>query len=228
MTHVHISLRSRNSKTGPIPVSTTSAKTCPPSCGLFDVCYAKASHLNMHWQRVTSGANAISWTAFTKTVRALADGQLWRHNQAGDLPGTGEAIDREALAALVEANAGKRGFTYTHKPVLPKTRQAQNNRTDIARANRAGFTINLSGNNLGHADQLAALRIGPVVTVLPRDVTSNVRTPQGRLVVVCPAVTHANVTCATCGLCQRANCNVIVGFPAHGVLVKRADSVARS
>ncbi|WP_418224539.1 DUF7227 family protein [Bradyrhizobium diazoefficiens] len=32
---------------------------------------------------------------------------------------------------------------------------------------------------------------------------------------MCPAITHENVTCASCALCQRQR-SAIIGFPAHG------------
>jgi hypothetical protein len=149
----------------------------------------------------------------------LADGQLWRHNQAGDLPGIGDKIDRQALTKLVEANRGRRGFTYTHKPMSIANRLA------IAKANAKGFTVNLSADNLAEADALASLRIGPVVVVLPSDQLTNTTTPDGRKVVICPAVTHDNVTCATCQLCARQR-DAIVGFPAHGARSALASRVA--
>ncbi len=144
-----------------------------------------------------------------------AYGNIWRHNQAGDLPGVNHALDTSKLAELVAANAaaGMRGFTYTHKPL-----RSAKERKAIAGANAAGFTINLSGNSPAHADTLVDLRIGPVVTVLPADVHGNVdlHTPAGRRIVVCPATYRDDVTCASCQLCQRAERKTIVGFPAHG------------
>jgi len=73
------------------------------------------------------------------------------------------------LAQLVEANQGKRGFTYSHKPATGANREA------VAAANKAGFTINLSANNLSHADELAAHEIAPVVVVLPANVQGNAK-----------------------------------------------------
>jgi len=183
-------------------------------------CYAKLGHVSMHWAKVTSGVNAISWEAFCETVKALPSEQLWRHNQAGDLPGLGSKIDTRALAALVKANAGRKGFTYTHKPMgLAENRRA------VANANAKGFTINLSGNNLADADRLADLAIGPVVVVLPKDATANTTTPKVRRVVVCPATQRDDVTCQSCGLCARQR-DVIVGFPAHGVSAAKASAIA--
>lgn len=225
----HLSLKSRNTKTGPIPVSTTSANTCATSC-LFNHenaggCYAESNfHLRQHWNKVSSGKRGDSnWSSFTSQIAKLRNGQLWRHNQAGDLPGDGDTINTAQLSQLVEANKGKRGFTYTHKPLTAENAAA------IKDANVNGLTINLSGNNLAHADELAAAKIAPVVVVLPASVEGNVTvaTPAGRRVVVCPATYREDVNCASCGLCQVRDRKVIVGFPAHGAATAAADAVAR-
>jgi hypothetical protein len=166
----------------------------------------------------------LTWDELCAAVTEFDADQLWRHNQAGDLPGDGSAIDIVALAQLTEANKGKRGFTYTHKPPTP------DNAAAIKAANDGGFTINLSGNNLAHADKLADLGVAPVVTLLPSEVQGNVKveTPAGRRVVVCPATYRDDVSCATCGLCQRKDRKVIVGFPCHGAQKKAADAVSRA
>jgi len=221
---IHLSLKSRNVKTGPIPVSTSTAESCPTSCPFNSAntggCYAESGPLAMHWRKVTQGQRGDMFAAFCAKIKALPLGQLWRHNQAGDLAGQGDALDVAALDALAEANKGKRGFTYTHKPL----NNAQE-RDAIKRANDSGFTVNLSGNTLQHADALADLGIAPVVVVLPIDATRNTVTPQGRRVVVCPATQRDDISCATCKLCQVAKRDSIVGFPAHGVGKKRAQTV---
>lgn len=222
----HLTLKSHNTKTGPIPVSTTSSDSCPRTCGMWDACYAKQGPMRAHWMSVDSGRSLTHGTAygmglraFLKAIRALPMGQLWRHNQAGDLPGKDTAIDTGALDALVEANRGKRGFTYTHKPMLEgqgKTEQYLLNRAAVARANREGFTVNLSADTLAQADKLATLGIAPVVVALPTSMDSNTTTPSGRKVVICPAITREGVTCASCKLCAWREREVIIGFPAHG------------
>lgn len=171
----------------------------------------------------------MAWEAFLAEVKRLPLGLLWRHNQAGDLPGSNNLIDADALASLTKANTGRRGFTYTHKPVLPG--QADNptiegNANAIAKANAGGFTVNLSADTLKEADALAALGIAPVAVLLPKMQLTNTATPAGRKVVVCPAVTRENVSCMTCGLCQRSARSVIVGFPAHGPAKNIATAVA--
>lgn len=215
MYQAHLSLRSANEKTGPIPVSTTTRATCPVDCGMRDACYAASGPLALHWAAVTSGARGTDWQSFAQSIAALPDGQLWRHNQAGDLPGDGHTIDAAALGELVSANRGRRGFTYTHY------RDAQS--LDwIRHANDWGFTVNLSANSLRDADTLADTGAGPVVCVLPSDATQNTRTPAGRRVVVCPATQRDDVSCATCQLCARKR-DVIVGFPGHGTRKRVID-----
>jgi hypothetical protein len=171
----------------------------------------------MFWGKVDDGRTGTDFAAFLKSVAALPRGQLWRHNQAGDLPGMGNAIDGAALAALVAANGG-------------------------------GFTINLSGNNVAHADELAALAIAPVVVVLPIDYARQEnrgqwaetlsayrartaelpkKTPAGQALSVCPA-TYLDTNCQECSLCQRGNRQSIVGFPAHSQNAAKADAIARA
>lgn len=221
-THVHLSPVSSNAKTGPIPVSTTSATTCPPSCPFNKGggCYAGSGPLALHWRAVTARERGLAWNKFCAEIAALPEGQLWRHNQAGDLPGTGERIAAGELRQLVRANRGRRGFTYTHK------HGHRGNLALIRSANAAGFTVNLSANSLTHADELASTGAGPVVCVLPRDTTRNTTTPGGRRVVVCPATQRDDVTCASCGLCARRDRSVIIGFPAHGSGARKASAVA--
>lgn len=212
--------RSGNRKTGPMPVSITTEDTCPPTCGVREACYAKFHHLARHWRRVWE--KGVEWVEFCKCVAALPTGVIWRHNEAGDLPGDGNTVDAKALHQLVSANQGKRGFTYTAKPVLGTGEIARNNRAAIARANAAGFVINLSAVSLADADAKARLRIAPVTVVLPSEVNSSVlTTPEGRKVDVCPHVFDARIQCWFCGLCAEKNRSVIVGFPAHGAGRKR-------
>jgi hypothetical protein len=173
-----------------------------------DGCYASSGPLALHWGAVSNGARGTNWQTFVDQIAALPDGQLWRHNQAGDLPGDGATVDPVALGELVHANIGRRGFTYTHY-------RDSESLAWVRHANAWGFTINLSANDLADADTLADTGAGPVVVVLPSDTSANTATPAGRSVVVCPATQRDDVSCATCQLCQRQR-PTIVGFPAHG------------
>ena len=218
----HLTLKSSNVKTGPIPVSTSSAATCPPTCPFNNSqgCYAGSGPLALHWKKITDGTRGAQFAEFLDKIQALPLGQLWRHNQAGDLPGNGIEIDGAALGDLVKVNFNKRGFTYTHyDPSI------NDNAKYIKGANQFGFTINLSANTPAHADELANLNIAPVVTVLPANQTENTLTPAGRKIVVCPATIREDVSCSTCKLCAVSNREVIIGFPVHGTQKKRAARV---
>lgn len=219
-TWAHLTLKSANAKTGPIPVSTTDPDSCPPSCPFRGAgCYAKSGPLALHWRKIAERERGLPWGEFCISICSLPAGTVWRHNQAGDLPGCGETVNVSELRQLVRANTGKRGFTYSHKR-SPQALEA------IREANAAGFVVNLSGNSLADADALAETGAGPVVCVLPASQTTNTWTPAGRKVVICPATQREGVSCATCQLCARGSRSVIVGFPAHGTGAKRASAIA--
>jgi hypothetical protein len=141
-----------------------------------------------------------------------------------------DKIDGAALRQLVEANRGKRGFTYTHYPLIPHNVQL------IREANENGFTINVSANSPRHADMVAKHGL-PTVTVLPADVdgavTPVVYTPGGLTISVCPATYRDDISCgggngkSACELCQRHKRKSIVGFPAHGSGARKASETAK-
>ena len=159
--------------------------------------------------------------AFCEKIVALPDGQLWRHNEGGDLPSSDRKhIDRVKVAKIVHANKGKKGFTYTHYNPADG-----DNASIIQEANHGGFTVNLSADNLAEADQFKKLNVGPVVVVLPRDQHTNLKTPEGNQVVICPFDTKG-IQCNDCKLCAWRDRKVIIGFPAHGSSAKKAELVA--
>ena len=204
-------------------VTTSTATTCPTSCPFKgNGCYADSGPLKLHWDKVTRKERGDDWSTFISKIKDLPTGSKWRHNQAGDLPGDMEKLDNEKCIELAKANEGKRGFTYTHYDVLNNFQNA----ITVNMMNHLGFTVNVSANNLEHADQLCDLDIAPVATVLPIEQTTNTVTPKGRKVVVCPATYKDDVSCASCMLCEKWDRNVVVGFPAHGTSKKKASVVA--
>jgi len=250
----HLTLKSSNKKTGQIPVSTSTAFTCPDACALkkgpdgAGGCYAEGGPLGMFWRKVTEGKAGRGFAAFLQSVAALPLGTFWRHNQSGDLvpcPNDKERIDAESLRGLVTANAGKQGFTYTHYEPTHA-----DNRKQIKAANLLGFTVNLSGNNFDHADILADVDCGPVVSIAPleyerrhkkekgvltwleslkayksRIAALGLHTKAGRQIVICPATYSDTIDCAACRLCQKQRA-AIVAFPAHGSSKRKADAIA--
>jgi hypothetical protein len=214
----HFIRTSANSKTGAIPVTYTERASCPPSCAHYRAdCYAEDFYTRMAWDKVPERGGDVA--ALCASIAALPDGQLWRHNVAGDLPGDGENVDPVALGEIVRANIGRRGFTYTHKKSADAIDWA-------AHATRWGFTVNLSADDEGEADALAETVL-PVCAIVPSDTPEKSETPAGRTIIVCPAQTRDDVTCETCGLCARADRRVIIGFRAHGTRARIADAKAR-
>lgn len=208
-----------------MPVSTSNSATCPDACPIkLKGCYAKYGPVGMHWRKLDKGEskNAANWPEFLTQIKRIQRGSLWRHNQAGDLNGSNNEIDALALRQLVNANRGKRGFTYTHYPMdtIP-------NMMAVHQANTEGFTVNLSANDVNHADKLKALNVGPVVVIMPRDSEKVSHTPAGNKVVICPAENTDKVNCLSCGLCQIADRNYIIGFRAHGTAAKTVDLIAK-
>jgi hypothetical protein len=174
----------------------------------------------MNWDKVDSGERGVEWETFVNQIDELPDGQLWRHNVAGDLPQTERGtIDRELVKQLVRANIGKRGFTYTHYTPI-----GENLRT-IADSNRAGFTINVSHNSPQEA--LEATHGQPRVTIVPEDFWRTDGRREGTI-VRCPAEYTEAVSCATCQLCQRGDRKDIVGFTVHGTRKGAANDVIAS
>lgn len=229
-------LTSSNKKTGPIPVSMTQRNSCPTSCPLSSDaeggCYAESGHVRIHWQRLER--QGLTLDELCARIAALPRGQLFRHNVAGDLPTVDrEGIDADALRAIVTAARKARGFTYTHHRLDAAASDGRTNAAHIDAANVQGFTVNISTNSPEHADAVAdAYPWLPLVTILPEDAPTISRTPAGRTVVVCPAVTAERqgmppgaVTCASCELCANRERRSIVGFPVHGTGKKKAARV---
>lgn len=217
----HFTRVSGNSKTGPIPVTTSSASTCPTVCPLKgNGCYAEYGPLGLHWRQLSLGNKGTTLSELCASVRKLPEHQLWRWGQAGDLPGDRHEINEAELAQIVEANSQRDGFAFTHyDPAVG------NNAAAILMANTNGFTINLSANSLEHADVLAAQDVGPVVVVVPKDTIKPLKTPAGRHVAICPATVRDDVQCANCGICAKATRKAIIGFPAHGTGVSRVHKM---
>lgn len=209
---------SGNKKTGPIPVSTTSRDSCPSTCRLLGAgCYAENFPLVSHWNKVDQ--RGMDAAIFLKEIKRLPKGQLWRHNQAGDMPSEDGIMDSTFLYSLISANKRKKGFTYTHHLLNPT------NVNLIHYSNKNGFTINASTDNV--TDGIAAYRMGlPTVTILPLD-APNEQIVDGVKIVACPAEKSKRVQCSNCALCQIPDREYIIGFRAHGTRARTVDLIAR-
>lgn len=224
-------LVSKNAKTGPIPVSGSQENTCPTACpfsakdGKLNGCYASYGPIAWHWKKLNNGKVGFEWNEFLAKIKTLPIGQLWRHNQFGDLAGSKNAIDIDKLKELVKANKNRKGFTYTHKPISPEYAESKTNQEAIKFANENGFTVNISCNNLDEVDEAKKINIGPTVVVVSKDCPNTVFTKAGNKVIVCPAQTKENMNCSICRLCSNAKRSVTIGFRSHGMGAKHVEKI---
>lgn len=216
-----------------------SCVTCPPTCPFYyenldngqqkGPCYALNWPLALFWMRLSRGEAGSTFLEVTRRMRELPPGHLVRYGDIGDLPGKGNKIDREKLLGLSEALTGKVGWCYTHKPVLGRRRIA--NRAALGEIQGGALVINLSAEGWNRPDALLALRLGPVVTVLPQEMGNwrRAHTNNGVEIRRCPAE-YSVVTCSTCGgkrgpICARWDREYVVGFTAHGHTVKASQRI---
>lgn len=214
----HFTRSSSNSKTGPIPVTTTSMDSCPTTCTFFKGCYAKSGPILMHWKAVSNGTRGGTKEELFEKIKDLPKNQLWRMNQAGDLPHRNGNIDENFMDGLIKANHKKNGFTYTHHILN------EHNIKEIKKANENGFTVNISANNIEEAAQASSLRI-PIVCVVPSDIKETHFIHKGSKFLVCPATYREKMNCEKCGLCQKKDRKYIVAFPAHGTQKNHVNKI---
>ena len=222
---VHLTLKSSNKKTGPLPTSTTERASCPTTCKFYNKgCYAASGPQNLHWQKISKpdkngNRRGTDFLSFCNSIRKLPKGQLWRHNVSGDLPHVLGYIDESLVNELVRANRGRKGYTYTHHQL------GKDNLKILLEANKRGFTINASTESLQQAD--AAMNKGlPAVVVVDSSKPCPKVTPEGRRVMQCPATKEGStVQCATCGLCAIGERRCVVAFPSHGNSKKHVNQL---
>ena len=210
----HLTLKSKNAKTGPIPVSSSPRQTCPTSCPFAggNGCYGENHGLNFHWDKVSDGTRGVSAAEFFRLIAALLPSALWRHNQVGDLPATAAGkISRRFLKGLVAANQGKRGYTYSHHDL-----SLGENLSLLRMANRQGFTVNASTETESAADAAIASGLPAVLTVASTEKRVTWKTAGGNQVVTCPAQRVDDLTCKACELCHKRPKKLIIAFVAHG------------
>lgn len=209
----HLSLRSSNVKTGPIPVSSSPRATCAPSCPfLIDGgCYGENYPLKFHWDKVSDGTRGVSAAEFFRLIAALLPGQFWRHDQVGDFPHTLGRISRRFIKGLIAANKGKKGYTFSHHDL-----KLGENLSLLRSANRQGLTVNISTETEAAADSAIAAGLPAVLTVASAEQRIAWNTAAGNRVVTCPAQRVRDLTCQACELCHKRPSKLIIAFVAHG------------
>ena len=196
---------SLNIKTGPMPAVYASKATCPLSCALYALCYAKQGPTNIHFDTASNGkafADLLAWIA-TLPLR------MWRYGVAGDLPGDGVTLCRESVLKIAKANKRRPVLAYTHYPVTLE------NLETVKAANKAGFGLNVSCDTLEDIKTARAAGV-PVVTYTANDDTRKAWTDDGIKFVTCPnQASKAKPQCIDCTLCAKSGRDCVVVFRAH-------------
>jgi hypothetical protein len=223
MDRVTITRISGNTKTGPITTTRTERASCPTTCPFYSAgCYATLGRERMQWDRLNRAETGVDWQEFVSQIRRIVpSGMLWRHNTAGDLPHNDGNIDYLKLKQLINANKGRKGFTYSHHILN------DHNVIALQNANALGFTVNASCESVDDADRVMTEHNIPAVAVVNSNETRRFSTTSsGRKVITCPAALHPDkVTCATCGLCQQPHREFVIAFPAHGVAKNKVNAI---
>jgi hypothetical protein len=234
MITVHLS-KTSNKKLGKgVYASTTSADSCPITCGMYKECYAKKGPQSWHWNKVNRAERGTDWLTFCSDVEKLKPGTLFRHNVSGDLPykisyphETWRCIDTVALDQLQCAvtNSEAKFYTYTHTHT--DTKYSETNLDTIKRFSQPGFVINLSTEKPRDAFKFKRAGFDVVITNTnvfnlavdsikthkkPADIVVN---GEAVPVIPCPEQYTDSATCASCKLCARANRDYVIAFKKH-------------
>ena len=204
------SLSAGNAKTGAMLLGRSPRSTCPDSCGLNgNGCYAENFPLVLHWTKQEQ--TGVDFSAVLYAIRTLPKDSIWRLFEAGDFEPSSEnpeLISSQQVISLIAANNGKRGFGYTHYPVLP-------NLEPLQLMNSSGLTINASADSFEQAEVYFSLGLPTVVVVaenFPKDTVVD-----GLRIIVCPnQSTPSKPTCLQCQMCQKPDRDYVIGFRAHG------------
>lgn len=218
MTTVRLTTVSGNRKTGPIPVSITEESSCPRTCPFLGQCYASFGHTALHWR--STHKYGVPWSDFVQRLRGFPRKQLWRHNEAGDLPHRNGKVNRRMMLELAQASKRARGFTYTHH-VLDAANVETFRRVHAV----GGFTINASCETEAQADAAIAKGLPAVIVRASTDpLPKGATTPGGAPLRQCPAE-QSDITCARCGICARVDRKTVIVFHAHGNGAKRVNNI---
>lgn len=223
---VHLSPKSGNSKTGPIPVTYRAMDTCPEDCPFLPTgetggCYGTGRIFAMARKfaaTVTMGSLRDRLGKRDKSARFLRD------RVVGDVITDGE-IDHgyiRSIASLAREFA-LIPFGYSHA-------WRRFTRADVDAIASTGYVMNASCET--RADVREAIDLGMPVTIasdLVEDGETFTR-PDGKTlrVVTCPAQTRENVTCASCGLCAKRDRAAIVRFLIHGTAKRGARNAVEA
>ena len=184
-------------------------------------CYGMLGPLALHWDRVSDGSRGKGWRDHLNDLLTLPFCSPLRINQVGDLPASNGRLSRRYLVQLIWAVRLRKlqAWTYTHHDPTKGENAAL-----LRRALRNGLTVNISTESAEAADRAIAADLPATITVPSTEKRTQWRTPDGNLVVVCPAQ-RRETDCSQCMLCHKRGKRVVIAFTAHGTRKKKADQL---
>ena len=210
---------SANKKTGHMPVTYRPMTTCPPDCvflpsGPIGGCYGTGRIFAMADRRAMYLTIAQAISEIQKSRPTKARVKYLRDRVVGDVITPDMTMDRNYLQAIsdVARHEGLIPFGYTHA-------WRYFTRRDVQFIKRIGYVMNASCETV--EDVEVAVSLGLLPTIVDNDL------PEGAIVagyrvVTCPAQTRDEVTCASCGLCAKAQRKALVRFRIHGTARNKA------
>jgi hypothetical protein len=195
---------SLNAKTGPMPAVYGSKQLCPLSCALYDECYGKQGHTNIHFNAAANGIDFDSMLAWIKKLPM----DIWRLWVTGDFPHNDGMVDREKVLAMAAANKKRKLIAYSHH--LP----TDHNLSVFQDAKKAGFHVNISCDTIADIQKTVKAGLSAVTYTSAND-TRKKWHEHGLDFVTCPNQSSSKKpTCRNCKLCAKSRDYVIV-FRAH-------------
>lgn len=238
--YYHITMKSTNSKTGPITVTTASQETCENSgCALFKskLCYAgpdkSGGPLSWFWHNVTTGKakNIHSFSDHVKKLKNLVKGSPIRLFQAGQYNHTKRGtLNRNELRQFIAATKHLKPISYVHTSDIDTVKWANDQGFPLIHSANTIEDIDIKVPNsvvISHENERGATETFSKWRNRLRDKTNLIKAKTGSKgrVFVCPAQVVNDVTCASCMACNKMKAGDIVAFIAHGSKKRKITDV---
>lgn len=202
MAATKVTLRSSNTKTGPMTTTSRTHDSCPSACPFYgNGCYAESGPGGGPFSIAARMGTDDETGAVAAMVTDVPSGRPVRWNVSGDIVrADGESLDHEFIALVDGYHAARpdsAGILYSH----------------AWRGVRQPFAnLNANASCESPADVEAARALGWQTVMVVGDEAS---VPKGKGWARCPAETRKEINCSTCMLCSKERSSTVV-FVAHG------------
>jgi hypothetical protein len=218
--------RSDNRKLGPVSATYVSQSSCPSDCPLFRKgCYAEHGYAGVTTARLNRSALRDAREIARREARAIAGlsgKRVLRLHVVGDA--------RTNAAACVLGKAARSYAARGDKPARGKKVWTYTHAWKRVRRDSWGESVSVLASCETPAQARDAMAQGyAAALVVPSFESTRAYYRDGITVLPCPAQTHDDVTCESCGLCRDderlRERGLVIAFAAHGC---REDTVRKT